>query len=414
MISEFFSLFENEVFRQALWIAWKLWPLWLPLALLYAGLHTWMTYKQREWIKGQGSVLLEIFLPNEQMKSPAVMEIFMQTLHQTGVGSLSDVFFKGRVRAWFSLELVSNGGEVHFYIWMHSKWKRMVETQLYSLFPNVEVREVPDYTLPFKYDTVKYKWSKMTHMVLTKNDAYPIKTYVDFGLDKDPKEEYKNDPIAPMIEFLGSLRKGEHAWIQILVQGHIKEGLKYGRLTPVPDWKSKANDEIKKIAKEAKFKTPDDKGGDSKFLSEEQKKMIEAIERSIEKPAFDSMIRAFYFSEVEANNPNNIGGLLGSFKSFSSNTLNGFKPVSGADYDYTWEDFATLRRASNERDYLEAYKRRSHFAVPFKNHNDNKPFILTTEELATVWHFPSSMVVATPTLTRIPSKKAEAPSNLPV
>lgn len=413
MFNEFFTLFENEVLSRSIRIILSLWPIWVPVVLVYAGFHQWLRYKRREWIMGQGAVLLEIHLPSEQMKSPAAMEVFMQSLHQTGVGTISDAFFKGRVRAWFSLELVSDGGKVHFYVWMHSKWKKSVETQLYSLFPNIEVKEVPDYALAFKHDITKYKYSKMTHMLLTKADFYPIKTYIDYGLDRDPKEEYKNDPIAPMIEFLGSLKKGEHAWIQILVRGHIKEGLKYGRLITRPDWKAGANAEIKKIAKEAKFKTPEDKGGDSKFLSEEQKKVIEAIERSIEKPAFDTMIRAFYFSEIEVNNPNNIGGLLGSFKSFSSNTLNGFKPGFGADLDYTWQDFSKLLTRSYERKMLEAYKRRAIFTEPYKNFK-NKPYILTTEELATIYHFPSSMVVATPTLTRIPSKKAEAPANLPI
>lgn len=414
MTTEFLTLFGNEILAQAFGVILALWPVWLPLALLYAGFRAWLNYKQREWIKGQGAVLLEIRLPSEQMKSPVSMELFMQSLHQTGVGTVSDAFFKGRVRAWFSLELVSDGGQVHFYIWMHAKWKRSVETQLYSLFPNVEIREVSDYALPIKYDLEKYKFSKMTQMILTKDDAYPIKSYVDFGLDKDPDEEYKHDPMAPMLEFLGSLKKGEHAWIQILVQGHIKESLKYGRLIPRPDWKTAANDVIKKIAKEAKFKTPDDKGGDSKFLSEEQKDVIQAIERSIEKPAFDTMINAFYFSEIEVNNPNNIGGLLGSFKSFSSNTMNGFKPGFSADYDFPWQDFGNIRRNSNERRFLEAYKRRSFFNEPFKRFEKSKPFILTTEELATIYHFPSSMAVATPNLTRIPSKKAEAPANLPV
>jgi len=412
MISEFFTLFKDELLFDALLYVWKLWPVWVPLLLVYEAFHQWMSYKRREWIKGQGGVLLEIRLPNEQMKSPAVMEVFMQSLHQTGVGTVSDVFFKGQVRPWFSLELVSDGGEVHFYIWMHAKWKKSIETQLYALFPNIEVMEVPDYTLGIRYDREKYKFSKMWNIILTKADAYPIKTYIDFGLDKDQDEEYKNDPIAPMIEFLGSLKKGEYAWYQILVQGHSKEGFKLGRLVTKPDWKDAANAEIKEIAKKAKFKTSEDKGGDNKFLSEEQKNLIEAIERSIEKPAFDTMIRAFYFSETEVNNPNNIGGLFGSFKSFSSNTLNGFRPGYSANYEYMWQDFGDLMRSRNEREMLEAYKRRSFFSEPFK-HLGNSPYILTSEELATLYHFPSSMVVATPTLARIPSKKAEAPSNLP-
>ena len=35
------------------------------------------------------------------------------------------------------------------------------------------------------------------------------------------------------------------------------------------------------------------------------------------------------------------------------------------------------------------------------------------EELATLYHLPGA-VATTPTLTRIPSKKSEAPANLPV
>lgn len=415
MFSEFLSVFNNQVFAKALEVAWSLWPIWLPLLLVRLAFDTWLNYKQREWIKGQGSVLLEVRLSREMLKSPAVMEVFVQALHQSGVGTLSDVFFKGRVRPWFSLELVSDGGQVHFYIWMHAKWKKSVETQLYALFPNIEVREVPDYTLSVSYDLTKYKFSKMAHMVLTKPDAYPIKTYIDYGLDKDPKEEYKNDPMAPMLEFLGSLKPGEQAWIQILVQAHSKEGLKYGRLVTKPEWKSAANAEIKKILKEAKLQTevaPDKY--DPKYLTDEQKETIKAIERSLAKPAFDTMIRAFYFSTVETNDPNNIGGLLGSFKSFSSNTLNGFKPGKGADYDYPWQDFEDMLRRANEREFLEAYKRRSFFNPPFKNFKRDKSFILTTEELATIYHFPSSAVVATPTLVRIPSKKSEAPANLPV
>ena len=372
-----------------------------------------MAYKQREWIRAQGSMLLEIKFPNEMVKSPASMEIFLQTLYQAGVGTLADVYLKGRLRPWFSLELVSDGGRVHFYIWLQPKLRSAVENQLYAQFPNVEVHDVPDYALAVHHDTDKYQFGKFSHMVLTKPDAYPIKTYVDYGLDKDPDEEYKNDPIAPVIEFLGSLKKGEHAWIQILLRAHNKEGLKHGRLFVKPDWKTASNEEIKKILKEAKLKGPEEKSSDPKFLSEMQKDTIKAIERSIEKTAFDSMIRVAYFAEKEAFNVNNIGGILGAFKQFSSNNYNGFKP-SGYDFDYPWQDPFGRRKPESERGMLEAYKRRSHFYPPFQNLHDDNPFILTTEEVATLYHFPSSTVVATPTLARIPSKKASAPANLPL
>ena len=47
------------------------------------------------------------------------------------------------------------------------------------------------------------------------------------------------------------------------------------------------------------------------------------------------------------------------------------------------------------------------------NKNSGKAFILSTEELATIFHLPGR-VVETPSFTRIESKKAEPPTNLPI
>jgi len=41
----------------------------------------------------------------------------------------------------------------------------------------------------------------------SEDQALPIKTYEDYGLGKDPKEELKVDPITPLIELLGTLGK---------------------------------------------------------------------------------------------------------------------------------------------------------------------------------------------------------------
>ena len=67
-----------------------------------------------------------------------------------------------------------------------------------------------------------------------------------------------------------------------------------------------------------------------------------------------------------------------------------------------------MRNRERRRIY-EAYRRRSYFYEPFKT----RPIVLNTEELATLYHFPGE-VVKTPTAPRIPSRRGEAPSNLPV
>jgi hypothetical protein len=361
--------------------------------------------------------LLEIKIPREMFKSPVAMELFLNSLSQTAVGTVWDVYWKGRVRPWFSLELVSIDGQVHFYIWTNAKTKGMVETQLYGQFPNVEVHEVPDYALGIHRDPEHLTIGWIGQFALTnKSDAYPLKTYIDYGLDRDPKEEYKNDPLVPLLEYLGSLRKGEQAWIQILIQGHTKEGIKYRRIHEKPDWRKGVEKEIKEILKKGRLKPEDDKTQDStKHLTRMQQDLIASMERTASKTAFDTMIRGAYMAETSAFNAANIGGLLGSFRAFGSQDANGIRPdfSSGSGLEYPWSDFRGKEKESREKKLLEAYKRRSFFNEPYKNFHGT-PFTLSTEELATLWHFPSSIAAGTPTLNRIPSKKAEAPSNLPI
>lgn len=417
MLGELLSLFGSSEIWGMLWkAASSSAPIWMPILFIVVWFDLWIDYKRREFIKSQGSVLLEIKLPREMTKPPMAMEMFLNNLYNIFAGNLIKVYMEGSVRPWFSLELVSIDGTVHFYIWMHAKFKGLVESQLYAQFPNIEVHEVPDYTLGVHHDPNKWNFGWFGQLTLTKADAYPIKTYIDYGLHENPKEEFKVDPMVAVLEFLGSLRKGEQAWIQILIQGHTKEGLGLGRIFTKPDWKGGIEKEIKEIVKKATLK-PEDKGPEKKpatflNLSKGQQEVVEAMERNASKYAFDTMIRATYFAEKEAFNANNIGGLLGSFRQFSSPALNGFKPGFSSAFNYPWQDFRGKKKLMNEKQLLEAYKRRSFFNTPFKNFH-GKPFILTTEELATIFHLPSE-VAATPTLSRIPSKKAEAPANLPI
>jgi len=417
MFSEITSLidstFRSELAQQTLHYIWILIPVWVPLFLILVWFDLWLTYKRHEWIKAQDSVLLEIKIPREMFKSPLAMEIFLNSLYSPSVGNLLDVYFRGRVRAWFSLEIVSIGGKVKFLIWAHKNFKGRIEAQLYAQFPNIEVHEVPDYALGVQWDSEKTTFGWFGQFALTKADAYPIKTYIDYGLDEDAKEEYKHDPIVPMLEYMGSLKEGEQAWIQILIQSHTKEGLKYGRIFTKPDWKKGIEKEIQEIVKKATMKTEDQKSPTIINLSKGQQEIVAAMERTSAKYAFDTMIRATYFGEKDVHNPANIGGLLGTFLQFNSQTLNGFKPGFSAKPDYPWQDFRGAKRKNNEERLLEAYKRRSFFNTPFKNFN-GKPFVLSTEELATLFHFPSYVVAATPTLARVPSKRTEAPPNLPI
>jgi hypothetical protein len=388
-------------------------PVWLPILLLVIFVHYWNHYTILDFIAKESSVLLEIKVPKETNKSPLAMEIFFIALWQKGSVSLVQAYFQGKIRPWFSLELVSLEGKVKFFIWAPRKWRNLVEAQLYAQYPGIEIFEVPDYTASVKHDPENLPlWA--TYFKLTDPDVYPIKTYVDYGLDKlEMKEEFRIDPMTSVLEYLGSLGKGEQAWIQILIQAHIEKGLKQRHLIPRGDWKREIDEEVEKIRKEATPPQPKD----SKFPgfpnpTPGQVEKIKALEKSKGKFPFETAIRGFYIATKESFNPINITGLIGSFRQYSSNNLNGFKLGWFTDFDYPWQDFKRIRRDYMEQEMLKAYKLRSFFNPPYENFH-NKKMILMTEELATIYHFPGG-VAQTPTLDRILSKKTEPPANLPI
>jgi hypothetical protein len=402
-------------------------PIALPFMLFYVFWVMRFRWVQMKFVESQKTCLLEIKLPKEITKSPAAMEIFFSYLSQSGAGNYSEAYLDGKTRPWFSCELVSIGGEVKFFVWCsQAKFKNIVEAQLYAQFPNIEIFEAKeDYTKAISYDPDKYSMFGL-QWALTKPDPYPIKTYIDYGLDADQKDEYKIDPLAAVMEFLGSMKKGENVWIQILVQKHEKEGWKHGELFEKKDLKKEIEDEITKIktksilevpGKEMSFKLPNPTKG--------QQEIIAALERNSNKTPFDCMIRGLYIAESGSFTPINIGGLIGGFRQFSSQNLNGFKPGYKTDMSDEYKDVVRLlfpfwtghmnkKIAKRKKKIFHAYKLRSFFQWPYKNLGDKPPFVLTTEELATIFHFPSGIVSQTPTLNRVPSKKSEAPANLPI
>lgn len=421
MIEEFISLFQTEFYIKIWGYLSVTWPIWVPFFFISLFLNTWLSYKRRAWIAEQGSVLLEIRLPKIIERSPAAMEVVLGGLFDPTIGSLIDNYMKGRVRDWFSLEIVSLGGEVKFFIRAFKKWHKTIESRIYAQYPDAEVflvDEKDDYALKVNYDPKKINmFAAMTS--LNKADAYPIKTYIDYELDKGGKEQEEIiDPIMPVLEYLGSIKPDEQIWFQILIQGHRKEGLGDARILPKGDWKSGIKDEIKKIIEKESFVKPAKATKDKPappamtFLTTTQTKTIEAIERNAGKLAFDTMMRIMYIAPVETFDGGRIGGALGSLRQFGSENLNGIKPSWLSSKSLPWEDFRDIQRRSSLRKHLNAYKRRSFFNVPYK-HLNGRSYVLTTEELATIFHLPGA-AITTPSLIRIPSKKGAAPANLPM
>ncbi len=388
-------------------------PLWLPILLGIIFWDIWIKYRRADFIAAQETMLLEIKIPRDIEKSPRAMELVFTGLYiGSGEGTFIDRWITGSVRPWFSFELMSDGGRIHFYIWTRRKLREIVESQIYAQYPNVEIYEAEDYAARVRYETGKYTaWG--CDFKLTAKDPYPIKTYIDYQLDRDPKEEYKIDPIAHIFEFLSSLKEGEQAWFQIMIRTNkdtrVKEGHWFAKENR---WKGEAADEIAAIRKKATTMRIDKEGHEIAgpvSLSSMQEEQIKAIERSIDKSGFDTGIRAVYVAEREKFRPVAIGGMTGVFRQFSASHFNGIAPTGWhTSFSYPWQDPFGTRKEKMSHHILDAYRRRSWFHPP----HDTPYFVMTSEELATIYHFPSRGIMA-PGLDRIPARKFEAPPNLP-
>jgi hypothetical protein len=408
MFEQFFAI-TRPLFGEALYFVFSGAYIWLPPLLIFIAIKLWLYYIRAKFLGSIEWTLLEVKIPKEILKTPQAMEVFLTALHQPRDDDnlLIGSWLKGQVRGWFSLELVSIGGDIHFYIRTQKFFKNFVESHIYAQYPEVSISEVEDYTNNVPYDLPGSDWKLWGgELILTKPDPYPIKTYVHYGLDKPVKEEEKTDPITATLEFLSTIGPGEQIWIQILIMASKDRYSKKGSWFAKQGWKDEGKALVEKLMKRDKKPEP---GMPPHQLSPGERLVIEEIERSMGKLAFDCGIRAIYVARGDVFKPGVIPGVVGAFKQYNSPDMNGFKPQNTTGVKYPWQDPTGRRVADMKSAMFDAYRRRMYFYPPYAR----TPFVLNTEELATVYHFPGR-VAQTPTLGKIESKRAEAPVNLPI
>ncbi len=98
-------------------------------------------------------------------------------------------------------------GRIGFYIHLRSSFKDVVEARLYGQFPEAKITQVEDYARKIPFNTDDYKlWG--CEFRKTGPGALPIKTYVDYELNKDTdKPETKVDPMTNMLELFSTAKK---------------------------------------------------------------------------------------------------------------------------------------------------------------------------------------------------------------
>ena len=140
-------------------------------------------------------------------------------------------------------------------------------------------------------------------------------------------------------------------------------------------------------------------------MTSHERKCVDAVQMKASKQGLDCKIRAVYIAKKEAFAKfkliGGIGSSLGVLTSLDANGIRWYTKVM-PKATYPWQR-PRMRRLRNA--IVRNYKARSPYGGATQ-------FILNTEELATLYHFPYRFTKA-PSLKRTEAKRAEPPPSLP-
>ncbi len=381
-------------------------PLWLPYITFHIFFSKWSDMVGMKFSLNSGRTVFEIKLPPDVFKSPEAMEfVFTQVSNAASPDNLMETYLDGKRPLFYSVELVSRGGDVHFYAVIPNKFIYGFTDNMYAQYPGVEVVKLEvDYTAELPHSL--NGWAFMSFIFNKKKDeVFPIKTYIDFGMDKLPKEEEKVDPMTPMLEMLAGIKPHQQLWIQFLFKAHREQNFKLGQLHVKDTWDGKVKEKINEIMGRDKEKKAMVEFEGMVKLTTGERDMVDAMERNVGKAAFEFVCRTLYMSNKENDYD---GGLYSRMiRSFAQTEIKGrnglgMKWRTDFNYNFISDPFYKIRPRL-KREELHHYKARDYHG---------STYIMTAEEMATIFHLPGK-VALTPTLNRVPSTRGEAPSNLP-
>lgn len=446
MFSEFFKIINqfidwNIVFsieNYILLIFENWWEVIIFFPLINIFLFFWLQWRQWLWIQQQKWILLEIHLPREILKPIRAMEIVMASLHGAIYDPKDgwDKWIAGECQTSLSFEIASIEGKPHFYIRVHKNFRSAVEASLYSQYPEIEIKEVEDYTKSVPQNIPNKEWDMFgCGYRLLKPNPYPIKTYTQFETEKEVKEEKRIDPMAVLLEGLTKIKKGEQFWIQITatplaqktVEPFHNEGKQLknkivGRKLPAPP-KPMIQEAIdiwlpgglKTQEKKEEIIPPEMK------LTPGEREIVAGIEEKISKPAFGCRARFIYLGKRDVFFKVNFRLGFVFFSSFATSNLNSLVPWPATLSRVRKSMFfllSNLKFIRERRLYLQCrrmmrvYRWRVNWFFP-REKGDKGEFVLNTAELASLFHFPSQIVAPAP-IVRVESTKGEAPVDLPI
>ena len=409
------------------------WWLILPLILypaaknLYLYWIGWEIFYRRGIDKDWG--LFEIIPPSEIEKPFKAMEDIFTRLWPIYDGPCwRERWCGGEFPSafWFSFEIVSIEGKVHFYIRIQKKARATLETAIQTHYPEAEIIEVEDYTLKVPQDVPNRKYEMYGEdYKYWLDEVMPIKTYEYFesSFPESIPGEKKMDPIYSLLEHLTKLRQGEQFWVQAVCAPVTNKEIPW-----VDMIKDRINKEVGRKANEKPrsivsqilgllfFGKPlaVEKAAESVIppemhLTPGEKETVADLEKKKGKYGFKVWMRTVYLAEREKYfSPNGkiFRGYLSHFVSAGNFIMFWSKTRPRLQYF-----FRRRREYKRKRDIFEKYVKR----LPPKYPNIVEgTSILSTQELASLFHFPLKASNLPPGVPRVVVRKRDLPPGVPL
>ncbi|MCD6147987.1 hypothetical protein J7J18_01295 [bacterium] len=420
---------------------------WSPSARPYSFWRWWYWWRyQTRWVTVQMPKWIEIILPKDIVKPSEAMEVVLENIHKGfwEPARFWERWWKGKPDVFdFQFEMVSDGGKIRFYLRTFLGYKiDVLKSAIYSQYPGIEMREVEDYSRAIPADIPNKNWDvRAGDFTLAKPDFYPIATYKNWEKQAEvmTKEEKRIDPMAGLIEAMSDLKPGEIIWFQIKpfpISGkyakpyvqqamRVKDQIAQRRVPEKP--KSFFSSFIEAI--DTLITGPKKKGGEEAGrieleapelrMTPREREICAAIERKASKALFlVSSIRFVYMAKKEVYNYHRWRRILEFMGSFCEADMNEFKNLV---YTYTkminpppLNLFDKRRIYVRKRRIIRLYQNRYEPKYPFGGDYKWGYFVLSSEELASVFHFPGRIMAPSPGIKRVGIKKAEAPPEVPM
>lgn len=274
------------------------------------------------------------------------------------------------------------GEESHFYVSVPRSDGDVIEKQIYAYYPKAEVTKVKDYNI-FNPEG----FAAGSYLAYTASPYLPFKTY----------QKLEADPLGGILTSMSKLqREGEGAALQVLLRP--SHAAKQKTLATKIAREMQAGYQLKEAVRRAKHPPKPKKPDPNKPLEPEKPKVItptdEEIIKSLTakagKQSFDVNIRLVTSAPTVERAGQILSEFEGAFVQLAHPDMNSLKPVklSGRALDKLVYNYS------------------------FRLFNDRQRLVMSTEEVASIYHFPL-VATAAPRVGFLKSKLAEPPPDLP-